>query len=76
MPGDIPGDLMVKYYGQRASDGGLIITEATAISVTAPAVSGSSSNLLFSSNAGNGDLDQMRFSGVQSGLNRLANLPM
>jgi N-ethylmaleimide reductase len=33
-PGDIPGDLMVGYYGQRASDGGLIISEATAISIT------------------------------------------
>jgi 2,4-dienoyl-CoA reductase-like NADH-dependent reductase (Old Yellow Enzyme family) len=28
-PGDIPGDLMVEYYGQRASEGGLIISEAT-----------------------------------------------
>jgi N-ethylmaleimide reductase len=34
-PGDIPGDLMREYYTQRASDGGLIITEATTISVTA-----------------------------------------
>src|SRR5208283_3564985 len=34
-PGDIPGDLMVEYYGQRASEGGLIISEATAISITA-----------------------------------------
>lgn len=25
-PGDIPGDLMVEYYGQRASPGGLIIS--------------------------------------------------
>jgi N-ethylmaleimide reductase len=33
--GDVPGDLMVEYYGQRASDGGLIISEATTISVTA-----------------------------------------
>ena len=33
-PGDIPGALMVEYYGQRASDGGLIISEATAISLT------------------------------------------
>jgi N-ethylmaleimide reductase len=32
-PGDIPGDLMVKYYTQRASDGGLIISEATTISI-------------------------------------------
>jgi N-ethylmaleimide reductase len=34
-PGDIPGDLMLEYYGQRASEGGLIISEATTISVTA-----------------------------------------
>ncbi|HWO37586.1 MAG TPA: hypothetical protein VNO32_53090, partial [Candidatus Acidoferrum sp.] len=34
-PGDIPGDLMRKYYTQRASDGGLIISEATTISITA-----------------------------------------
>jgi N-ethylmaleimide reductase len=34
-PGDVPGDLMVEYYGQRASDGGLIISEATTVSVTA-----------------------------------------
>ena len=33
-PGDIPGDLMVEYYGQRASEGGLIISEATSISIT------------------------------------------
>lgn len=34
-PGDIPGDLMLEYYRQRASDGGLIISEATAISISA-----------------------------------------
>lgn len=34
-PGDIPGDLMLEYYAQRASDGGLIISEATPISITA-----------------------------------------
>ncbi len=33
-PGDVPSDLMVEYYGQRASEGGLIISEATAISIT------------------------------------------
>lgn len=32
-PGDIPGDLMREYYEQRASDGGLIISEATTISI-------------------------------------------
>jgi len=30
---DIPGDLMVEYYAQRASVGGLIITEATPVSI-------------------------------------------
>jgi N-ethylmaleimide reductase len=34
-PGDIPSDLMREYYTQRASEGGFIISEATAISVTA-----------------------------------------
>ncbi len=34
VPGDVPNDLMVEYYQQRASQGGLIITEATAISIT------------------------------------------
>jgi len=33
-PGDIPSDLMVEYYGQRASSGGLIISEATTISIS------------------------------------------
>jgi N-ethylmaleimide reductase len=33
-PDSIPGDLMREYYGQRASEGGLIISEATNISVT------------------------------------------
>jgi len=32
-PGDIPNDLMIEYYGQRASEGGLIISEATTISI-------------------------------------------
>ncbi|PIJ49412.1 alkene reductase [Erwinia sp. OLTSP20] len=30
--GGVPGDLMVEYYRQRASQGGLLIAEATAIS--------------------------------------------
>ena len=34
-PGGIPGDMMVQYYSNRASDGGLIISEATTISLTA-----------------------------------------
>jgi N-ethylmaleimide reductase len=33
-PGDIPTDLMVEYYGQRASEGGFIISEATTISIS------------------------------------------
>ena len=33
-PDSIPGDLMAEYYAQRASDGGLIISEATNISLT------------------------------------------
>ena len=32
-PGDIPNDLMVEYYTQRASKGGLIISEATPVSI-------------------------------------------
>jgi N-ethylmaleimide reductase len=32
-PGNIPGDLMVEYYRQRASKGGLIISEATPVSI-------------------------------------------
>jgi N-ethylmaleimide reductase len=34
-PGGIPGDMMVQYYSDRTSDGGLIIGEATNISLTA-----------------------------------------
>lgn len=30
-PGNIPNDLMAEYYGQRASQGGLIVSEATGI---------------------------------------------
>ncbi len=32
-PGDVPQPLNVEYYGQRASDGGLIISEATQVSL-------------------------------------------
>ncbi len=32
-PGDVPQALNVEYYGQRASDGGLIVSEATQISM-------------------------------------------
>ncbi len=31
-PGGVPGELMIEYYRQRASKGGLLIAEATAIS--------------------------------------------
>jgi N-ethylmaleimide reductase len=34
-PGDVPNALNATYYGQRASEGGLIITEATDISAQA-----------------------------------------
>ena len=32
-PGAIPEDLMLEYYTQRASEGGLIVSEATPISI-------------------------------------------
>src|SRR5579859_7133089 len=34
LPGDVPGAMMLEYYTQRASAGGLIISEATTISAT------------------------------------------
>src|SRR6202051_4722836 len=34
LPGNVPNDLMAKYYGQRASEGGLLLTEATFIAPT------------------------------------------
>jgi N-ethylmaleimide reductase len=33
-PGDIPGALMLEYYAQRASDGGLIVSEGPSVSLT------------------------------------------
>ncbi len=33
-PGDVPNDLMAEYYSQRASEGGLIISEATPVAIT------------------------------------------
>jgi N-ethylmaleimide reductase len=33
-PDSVPGDLMAEYYAQRASDGGLIVSEATNISIS------------------------------------------
>jgi N-ethylmaleimide reductase len=35
LSGDVPSDLMVQYYTQRASDGGLIIAEASPVSPSA-----------------------------------------
>jgi hypothetical protein len=35
-PGDVPGDLMVEYYGQRASDGGLIAAPRGPTKLTIP----------------------------------------
>ena len=32
-PGDMPSELMLRYYTQRASEGGLLITEATPVSL-------------------------------------------
>lgn len=32
-PGDIPGEMMAKMYGQRATNNGLLIAEATTVSV-------------------------------------------
>src|SRR5258708_27324932 len=32
-PGSIPGDLMLEDYSQRVSDGGLIVSEGTSISI-------------------------------------------
>ena len=34
-PGSIPGDLMLEYYSQRASEGGLLVSEGTSISIAA-----------------------------------------
>jgi N-ethylmaleimide reductase len=39
-PGAIPGDLMLEYYTQRASQGGLIVSEATPISIARRMVRG------------------------------------
>lgn len=38
--GDVPGDLMVEYYSQRASQGGLLIAEATCVSPSGIAYAG------------------------------------
>jgi N-ethylmaleimide reductase len=39
-PGDVPQDMNAVYYGQRATNGGLIITEATDISPAATGYAG------------------------------------
>jgi N-ethylmaleimide reductase len=39
-PGDVPGPLMAEYYGQRASAGGLIVTESAEITPGASAYEG------------------------------------
>jgi N-ethylmaleimide reductase len=33
IPGDVPVELMAEYYGQRASEGGLIISEGATVSI-------------------------------------------
>ena len=33
-PDDVPGEMMVEYYTQRASAGGFIVTEATTVAIT------------------------------------------
>jgi N-ethylmaleimide reductase len=43
-PGDIPSELMVKYYAQRASDGGLIVSEATTVSIRGNVMAGISAS--------------------------------
>jgi N-ethylmaleimide reductase len=42
-PGDIPSPMMADFYGQRASDGGLVIIEGTSISLTARSYLGAAS---------------------------------
>ena len=39
-PGDVPGELMACYYGQRSSRGGLIVTESVEITPEASAYEG------------------------------------
>lgn len=38
--GNVPGDLMVEYYAQRATHGGLLISDATAVSAVGIAYAG------------------------------------
>src|ERR1700744_2651532 len=42
-PGDIPSPMMADFYGQRASNGGLVIIEGTSISLTARSYYGAAS---------------------------------
>ena len=39
-PGDIPNELMAEYYAQRATEGGLIVSEATPVSLRGIAYAG------------------------------------
>jgi N-ethylmaleimide reductase len=43
--GDVPNDLMAEYYSQRATEGGLIISEATPVSIYGRAYAGAPSIL-------------------------------
>jgi N-ethylmaleimide reductase len=43
--GDIPNDLMAEYYSQRTTDGGLLISEATPVSLYGQAYAGAPSIL-------------------------------
>ncbi len=46
-PSGIPSDLQLEYYRQRASDGGLIFTEATAISTSGRGYKGAPDGMRF-----------------------------
>ena len=42
-PGDIPSPMMARFYGQRASNGGLVIAEGVSISIPARSYLGAAS---------------------------------
>lgn len=42
-PGDIPSPMMATFYGQRASDGGLLVVEAASVSIQARSYLGAAS---------------------------------
>ena len=53
IPGDVPIDLMAEYYGQRASEGGLLISEGTPVSIpTNKLLDGGGSRMPFTQRAG------------------------